>query len=61
MLRAYMLKDSFTIVTQKSMIHNAKDTDFTEVTLILSMDEIKEWAEEIELMGLDEETEEEDI
>lgn len=53
-LRAYMLKDSNTVVTDKSLIHNTKDTDFTEVTLIIPMDEIKEWNEEIELFGLDE-------
>ncbi len=55
MMKAYKLNDSDTIVTKKSLIHNAKDTDFTEVSLIISNDEIKEWAEEIELMGLDEE------
>ena len=57
MMRAYKLNDSDTIVTKKSLIIGAKDSDFTEVSLIISMDEIKEWAEEIELMGLDDEEE----
>lgn len=55
MLKAYKLNDSDTVVTQKSLIVGTKDTDFTEVSLIVSMDEIKQWAEEIELLGLEEE------
>lgn len=55
MLKAYKLKESDTIVTQKSLIKGTKDTDFTEVRLIISMDEIKEWAEEIEMLGLGDE------
>lgn len=46
-LRAYKLNDSDMIVTQKSLIFNVKDSDFTEVSLIISIDEIKEWAKEI--------------
>lgn len=61
MLRAFMLKDSDTVVTQKSLIHNAKDSDFIEVSLIVSMDDIKQWSEEIELMGLEEEYNEENF
>lgn len=53
MLKAYKLKESDTIVTQKSLIQGTKDADFTEVTLIVSMDEVKEWAEENEMLGLD--------
>lgn len=59
LLQAYKLKDSETVVTQKSLIVGAKDEDFTEVSLIISMEEIKGLAEEIELMGLDEEEEHE--
>jgi len=55
MLIAYKLKDSDTIVTKKSLINGTKDSDYTEVTLIISMDEIKEWAFEIEMLELDEE------
>lgn len=35
MLTDYMLKDSNTVMTQKSLIHNAKDSDFIEVSLIV--------------------------
>ena len=54
MLTAYKLNNSDTVVTQKSAIRNNKDTDFTEVRLIIPISNIKEWAKEIELMGLDE-------
>lgn len=57
MLKAYKLNGSNTVVTKKSLMHGAKDSDFTEVSLIISMDEIKEMAEEIESLGLDEEDE----
>lgn len=55
MMKAYKLNDSETIVTRKSLIVGAKDDDFTEVTLIVSKEDIKGWAEEIELIGLDDE------
>lgn len=55
MITAYKLKENNTVVTRKSMVRNVKDDDFTEVELIISMDEIKEWAEEIEMLGLDDE------
>ena len=35
-LIAYMLKDSDTVVIDKSQIKNAKDEDFEEVRLIIS-------------------------
>jgi hypothetical protein len=54
-LKAYKLNDSNIVVTKKSLIHNAKDADFTEVRLIASLEEIKEWVEEIELLELDDE------
>ena len=52
MLRAYKLNDSDTIVTQKIFNCWCEDTDFSVVSLIVS---IKEWAEEIELLSLDDE------
>lgn len=55
MLKAYKLKDSDTVVTQKSLIVGAKDSEFTEVSLVVSIKEIKYWAEEIEMMELDDE------
>lgn len=55
MLNAYLLKDSNTVVTQKSFVENVTDSDFTEISLIISMEEIQEWAEEIEMLGIDEE------
>lgn len=54
MLNAYLLRDSNTVVTQKSFVENATDTDFTEISLIISKEEIQAWAEEIEMLGLDE-------
>lgn len=54
MLNAYLLKDSNTVVTKKSFVENATDTDFTEISLIISKEEIQAWAEEIEMLGLDE-------
>ena len=54
MLIAYKLNNSDTVVARKSAIINTKDTDFTEVRLIIPISNIKEWAKEIELMGLDE-------
>lgn len=54
-MTAYKLKDSNTVVTRKSSISNAGDSDFEEVRLFITIGEIKQWAQEIELMGLDEE------
>jgi hypothetical protein len=48
------------VVTNKSSISNTKDEDYEAVTLIIPVQTIKEWNEEIELMGLDDEEEEDE-
>jgi hypothetical protein len=54
--RAYLFQGG-TVVIDKNLIRNAKDEDFTEVSLILSKDQIKQFHNELEAMGeLDEET-----
>ncbi|MGV2886013.1 hypothetical protein [Paenibacillus taichungensis] len=58
MVKGYLLKDRGTVVTDKSLIENAKDDEFVEVSIIITMEEIQGWNEEIEMMGLDEESEE---
>lgn len=41
-----------TVVIDKAMIQNAKVDEFEEVTLIISRDDIREWYEELALIGL---------
>ena len=45
---AYRLKDSDVVVTKRSHIRNTRDSDFEIVRLIISEEEIREWAEEAE-------------
>lgn len=47
-IKAYKLKDSDTVVTNKASIIGAKDEHFEEVSLIISAEEIRQWAEELE-------------
>lgn len=54
-MTAYKLKDSKTVVSRKDALQNTQDSDFEEVRLFVGVDEVKQWAEEIELMELDEE------
>jgi hypothetical protein len=49
--KAYLLKD------RPSVVFNKPREEFEEVNVCISMLLIKEWAEEIEMMGLDEEEE----
>lgn len=56
---AYLLKDSSMVVLNKKQINNTEDSDYEEVTVAIPMETIKDWAAEIDLMGLDEEEEEE--
>src|SRR5690625_4184451 len=44
----YLLKDRGFVVTDKSMIKNAKDNEFEEVTISIKSDDIKQWARELE-------------
>lgn len=55
MVKAYLLKDRGFVVTDKSLVHNAKDDEFEEVSLVIPMGEIKQWNVEIEEIGFDEE------
>lgn len=48
--RAYLYNES-TVVLEKSAITNAKDEDFKEVTLLIPAEQIKDWYEELDLMG----------
>lgn len=48
MVRAYMLKGSRTVVTDKSLIANTQDSDFTTVSLVMSFSDLKKWAKEVE-------------
>ncbi|MDE1407082.1 hypothetical protein NSQ93_22160 [Bacillus sp. FSL W8-0445] len=57
MQKGYLLKGKNRAVTDKSIIADAKDEDFEEVQIAIPLKQIKNWAEEIELMGLDEEGE----
>lgn len=47
-IKAYKLKDSNTVVTNKASIIGAKDEHFEEVSLIIPAEEIRQWAEELE-------------
>lgn len=55
-LNAFLYQDSM-VVIEKKYIHGAKDDDFKPVRLVVSLDDIKEWSEEVELLGLEEEEE----
>lgn len=55
-MTAYKLKDSNTIVTQKSIIENTTDEDYEQVDLIITADEIMMMNDEIQLLGLVEDT-----
>lgn len=55
-MTAYKLKDSNTIVTQKSIIKNTTDEDYEQVDLIITADEIMMMNDEIQLLGLSEDT-----
>lgn len=52
--KAYLLKNSGLVVTDKSFVKNTQDSDFEEVLIAISEDEIKEWAKEIDVVRLDE-------
>jgi hypothetical protein len=41
-MKAFLLKDALTIVTDKSTIKNAKEEDFVKVTLIMNEKEIED-------------------
>ncbi|CAM3778356.1 hypothetical protein [Alkalicoccus chagannorensis] len=58
MQRAYLIKGTEKVVIQKSMAPDVSEDGFQEVMVFVPMDEIKMWAEEIEMMGLDEDDEE---
>ncbi|MGD1416465.1 hypothetical protein [Bacillus stercoris] len=53
--KGYLLKDVGRVVTDKAILTDVKDEDFEEVLITLRMSEIKDWAEEIDMLGLDEE------
>lgn len=57
MIRAYLLRDRGLVVTDKSLVSNARDDEFEEVSLIVTVNEIQYWNEEIEMLGLAEEDE----
>lgn len=48
-IRAYMLKDSDMVMTQKDYLNNANEDDFVEVILVVSADEIDQWHDEINI------------
>lgn len=52
MTKAYLFEEG-TVVLDKSVIHNSKNENYREVTLIISTDQIKDLYEEIEMLGLD--------
>jgi len=52
--KAYLLKNRGLVVTDKSFVKNTQDSDFEEVLIAISEDEIKEWAKEIDVVRLDE-------
>lgn len=51
LMKAYRLKDSDWVVLDKKSIHNTKDEDYEEVSLILSKDQIVGFYEELDMMG----------
>jgi len=57
MQKGYLLKGKGRVVTDKSIVVDVKDEDFEEIQIAIPVNQIKNWAEEIELMGLDEEEE----
>lgn len=57
MQKGYLLKGKNRVVTDKLIIADVRDEDFEEVQIAIPVKQIKNWAEEIELMGLDEEEE----
>lgn len=48
--RAYLYQGG-AVVLDKSMIVNAKDEEFTEITFIISRDQIKRYYEDLDLLG----------
>lgn len=58
LIKAYRLNGTNFIVTDKNNVKNAfnniKESDFEEVTLIISADEIMMMNDEIELIGMSE-------
>lgn len=44
-----------TVVLNKSDIKNAKNEDFTEVSIFINEDNIRQWAEELDMLEDDEE------
>ncbi|KYC77104.1 hypothetical protein B4092_4841 [Bacillus licheniformis] len=57
MQKGYLLKGKNRVVTDKLIIADVRDEDLEEVQIAIPVKQIKNWAEEIELMGLDEEKE----
>ncbi|GIN25456.1 MULTISPECIES: hypothetical protein [Bacillota] len=53
MQKGYLLKGKNRVVTDKLIIADVRDEDFEEVQIAIPVKQIKNWAEEIELMGLD--------
>ncbi len=53
MLNAYKLKNSNTVVTDPDSVDGTSQEDYETVSLVIPMQSIKEWAEEIEMLGLD--------
>lgn len=50
--KAYLLKDRGHVVLDKSHVKNANEDEFEEITIVISLNQIKQWMEEIELLGL---------
>ncbi|MGM9987360.1 MAG: hypothetical protein ACI35O_09050 [Bacillaceae bacterium] len=57
--RAFLVPSENLVVTDKSVVEGIRDTEFIEIELALQMSDIKEWAEEIEMLGLDDDEDEE--
>ncbi|WP_368502666.1 hypothetical protein AB3N04_00800 (plasmid) [Alkalihalophilus sp. As8PL] len=57
MIKAFKLKSSGLVVSDKNIVHDKSDNDFEEITLILSVNTIKELTIDSPLLEVNEEAE----